>query len=138
MKKYTIAQIKEYLNGCRLINYLGEDAGSDNVALGLAIRMIDDYEDGIESMLERKTDEKISGKEHHFSYKGHDFLIRKALINRNEECPWEFIYWKLGVTKYMHDPDSYATREDCIEAAKEQIDRDVRATKKITKKKSKK
>ena len=54
MKKYTIAQIKEYLNGCRLINYLGEDAGSDNVALGLAIRMIDDYEDGIESMLERK------------------------------------------------------------------------------------
>lgn len=131
MKKYTIEQIKEYLNGCILIDREGKDAGDTNVSLRLAISLLNNYEDGIIRM----AGQTIPGKQEFSTYRGYEIVIRK--IAKEMWYPWEFIYRKSGASRFLHDCDSYNTKEDCIEAAKEQIDKEVKCATKLTNKKKK-
>jgi len=59
-KKYTIEEIKYYLQGCILIQYIGKtskkvtDKLEHNDALKIAIHELEDFEDGIEAVLIRR------------------------------------------------------------------------------------
>jgi hypothetical protein len=54
MKKYTTKQIKDYLEGFKIMNLKGEFIDEYNTALINAIHDIDDKQDGIEAYCKRK------------------------------------------------------------------------------------
>ena len=62
--KFSIDQIRYYLDGCKLIRVDGSEVKESNSALGIALSLLEDEEDGIAATWERKLhyDKKATGQ----------------------------------------------------------------------------
>ena len=63
VKRFTIEEIESYLDGFHVADMNGELLDKENMALGMAISLLYDDEDGIEAVVKRKEAYRLLGLE---------------------------------------------------------------------------